>query len=320
MHEFKPMDLGTILDKTFRLIFTKNYFKLAGIFILFIIVISIIIAGLFFASFGFNFVEKFDNIEFSPKIFMFSSVFLLLIPLFIYYSIMFSGMTTDLFLNKFLDKEWTLKSSFKRTTKRFWDIFLYYFLFGIVILGLLPLYFLLIFLATGINSGYIFSMIFTIFLMLGFYLLFFLIILFFILGLPSLLFENNSAIKAIKRSIKLVKLNFWKIFGASLLFYVILIFASYLILFILGILFLLIGVIIGLMLKINFNESGFNLIVIMYIAFILLYSIISIFQSGINFAFSVVIYFNQKIKHENFGVELLVKSMVIEHGQVDEIG
>ena len=47
-------------------------------------------------------------------------------------------------------------------------------------------------------------------------------------------------------------------------------------------------------------------------------SIISIFQSGINFAFSVVIYFNQKIKHENFGVELLVKSMVIEHEQVDE--
>jgi hypothetical protein len=188
-------------------------------------------------------------------------------------------MIYDIFAKSFIGEEWNFKSSFKYVRSKFWTIFLAGFLCFFIIIG-----------------GYLMCCI-------GVFPMMALIS----LVLPAIICEKENATGAISRSFKLVSYSFWRVFGSVVLFTFIVQALS--IVFQIGFQFL------PMMIQSLDNGKNIQMIVLISIISIItyiLYIAYTILASALTAAFYVLIFFNQKIKHENFGVEMLAESMATD--------
>ncbi len=302
------MDIGSIFDKTFRLIFNKKYLILS---IIFIFIFSILLfAGIALVYLknspppGFLFFL--DKISNSLPYFIITISIISLIFLFIL--IIFSAMTIDFFLKKFFNKEWKLKGSFNSPLKKIINSFIYFILVYSFLALIIYLYYLtmryfpwekVIDIFNYIPRSLITIILFII-ISMTFLSFFYLIYTFISPSLASMIHEKKTIFKSMFHSIKLVKKNYWRIFGINLLFFLILLF-TYVILLILFL--LLIQIINNLILQ-QYNSS-IETYMIFYIIFFL-YGIISIPLTSL----STILFLNQKLRVEGLGVELLIDSFL----------
>jgi hypothetical protein len=287
-NELKPMGLGSILDKTFKITFFnfKKNFKLFLIFIGILILLLILIGIIIFAVYFFN-RDLFENISNASnvlKIFIFTVPLVLIITLIsAVIGIFYTGMIYDVFIKAFTETEWNIKTSFSFIKKKFWTIFFSGLLTSLILIG-----------------GYLMCFI-------GIYPM----IIFTSLVLPAVLYENKGIGDSISRSFKLVSYSFWYILGYMFVFNLII---SAVITFVFYFLM------IPLVIFISFFQNNYQSI--SFIAGIsiigLLCSIIFIIMMVIYYAlhssFSILIFFNQKIKFENYGVEIMTESLINDPG------
>ena len=282
--ELKPMDLGGILDKTFRITFSnmKKYIKVflmyfGVIFGITLLILAIVIG--FFIAMGFSF-ESFSEPEIlTPFLLTIIPLSIIAIIIIIFIAIIFTGMIYDIFIKSFIGEEWDFKSSFKYVKSKFWTIFLAGILCFFIIIG-----------------GYLMCCI-------GILPMIALIS----LVLPVIIYEKENATGSISRSFKLVSYSFWKVLGSVILFIIIVQTLS--IVFQIGFQFL--------PFMLQSLDSGKNIQMIIFISIFtivtyILYLAYSILASALYGAFYVLIFFNQKIKHENFGVEFLADSITVD--------
>ena len=288
--ELKPMDLGAILDKTFRITFSnmKKYIKVFlmyfGVLFGITLLVFAIVIGFFIAT-GFSF-ENFSEPEILvPFLLTIIPVSIIALIIIIFIAIIFTGMIYDIFAKSFIGEDWDFKSSFKYAKSKFWTIFLAGFLCFFIIIG-----------------GYLMCCI-GVFPMLALISL----------VLPVIIYEKENATGSISRSFKLVSYSFWRVFGSVLLFTIIVQALS--LVFQIGFQFL--------PLMIQSLNSGRNIQMIIFISILsiityILYLAYTILASALSAAFYVLIFFNQKIKHENFGVEFLANSITADQSSEDK--
>lgn len=282
--ELKPMDLGAILDKTFRITFSnmKKYIKVFlmyfGVIFGITILISAIIIG-FLIAHGFNF-DNFDQPEIlAPFLLTIIPMSIIALILIIFIAIIFTGMIYDIFIKSFIGEDWNFKSSFKYVKSKFWTIFLANILSFFILIG-----------------GYLMCCIGVLPMMALISLI-----------LPAIIYEKENATGAISRSFKLVSYSFWRVFGSILLF--MLIVGSLSFVFQIGFQ--------ALPFMIQASNKGNNIQMIIFITIFsvilyILYLAYSILASALSSAFYVLIFYNQKIKFENFGVEFLADSIAVQ--------
>ncbi len=288
--ELKPMDLGAILDKTFRMTFSnmKKYLKVFlmyfGVIFGITVFITAIIIGFLIAA-GFTF-DDFGQPEIlAPFLLTIIPVSTIAIILIIFIVIIFNGMIYDIFAKSFIGEDWNFKSSFKFIKSKFWTIFL------ASILG----FFILI-------GGYLMCCI-GVLPMLAFVSLI----------LPAIICENKNSTGAISRSFKLVSYSFWKVFGSILLFMIIVGALSFI--FQIGFQAL------PFLFQTLDNDNNIRMIIFISIFTVILYILYlaySILATALSSAFYVLIFYNQKIKHENFGVEFLADSIAVDQPSATE--
>ena len=268
--ELKSMDVGSILDRSFKLVF-DNFRNCLKIIIIY-----------YPLSLLFNLLPFFLKVSTSVNVsFIFNIADFLI-------SIIFTSMFIDLFIKGFLKKEWKFIDSLKFIMTKYGIIIGASFLSFLIIIG-------------GVFLFIIGSLIFATFLMFV---------------IPSVLYENKSPGAAISRSFKLVSYNFWSILGAILL--ILIIFIG-----IVLVLIILLGVSFGILFSFdkslidslrNLNQiqiPNFTIgFIILGIIIILLYFILILISTFVGSAFTVIMFFNQKIKNENFGVEILANSFI----------
>ncbi len=316
MTELKVMDIGNIIDRTFKMILSKNSLRLILFYILLNIFFVFILAWLVFYSFGFdinNFNFDFNQSSFLSKLPVFIPVVFIVIILMIFISIVYNSMTTDLYSNIFINKEWTIKESFNMSIKKAGTFIFYYFLlfiFGLILslvyIGISILFGLL----ATVSPLFIIPLFLFVFAL---YIVIFAGFIFITLSLPAIVIDNLTAMKSLIRSFKLVKHNFWRILGSNLLLSIIISFVTYILLFII----IIIVILILLLLKIDLTNSSViaAIFIISYMALLLL--ILIIYQC-MQSAFNVLIFYNQKIKNEGFGVQMLAESMIDDNQIPDE--
>jgi len=205
-----------------------------------------------------------DIITLIPVIILITIIILLL-------SVIFRGMVCDLYLKTYSNNVWTFKSSLNYIKNRFGSILGGFFLVILMTIGGILCFCI----------GIIPVMVFTLFIF------------------PVILFENTKAFDSISRSINLIKKDFWRILSILLVYIIIAfgIYASY-------------------TLIIQFVASSFyqakgealnSLIMSGPISFQLIYLslnvLCSFIISGFASALEVVLYFNQKVLREDYGVQ-----------------
>jgi hypothetical protein len=244
--------------------------------------ISLVIGGIFLGFYLFNgkSFEKFSDPKvILPFLVFMIPIFILIVILFMVIWAVYTGMIYDLFVKSFLGEEWNFKESFKYVKSKILSIIISYILIFFILIG-----------------GYIMCCIGIIPMMA-----------FISLVLPALMFEKVSSTNAISRSFKLVSYSFWRVLGSIILMGIIVgalsvifqIFFQFISLF---------GVSMNL-----FTGQYMNLWIVIIVVIYILYLMYSIIANALTNAFNVILFFNQKIKFENFGVEQLAESMISEH-------
>ena len=284
MLDLKPLDAGGVINATFRLAFS-NLKKFLKIFILFG-VFYVVIYGLY--AFAVYYTGGFGN---SSSL---SNSLITLGLMFIYYILMFFllvffySLFADFYIKAYLQEEWSFKTSRKLVFSKNGTLILAGLLAVLIITG-------------GIFLCLVGSLIFMTFLSFIF---------------PVIIYENKKAGQAINRSFKLVSYSFWRVLGTYVLYFLILI-AS--IIVILGILS------IPVILFYNYNKSAFQNIsnimdpnfilplIIIGIIYLVLYFMYLLIVSALSSSLNIILFFNQKVKHEQFGIENLVESITTEN-------
>ena len=282
--ELRPMDIGMMLDKTFRLCFSnlKKYLKVFLIYFAVFLLFSLIIAGIFLGFYFFNgkSFEKFSD----PKVILPFLIFM--IPIFILIFIVlliiwafYTGMIYDLFVKSFLGEEWNFKDSFKYVKSKIFSIIISYILIFFILIG-----------------GYMMCCIGILPMMA-----------FITMVLPALMFENISASNGISRSFKLASYSFWRVLGSKLLMGIIVGALS----IIFQVFFQFISMF-GISMNL-FTGQYMNVWIAIIAAVYILYLMYTIVANALTITFNIILFFNQKIKFENFGVEQLAERMISEH-------
>ncbi len=286
---YEPVSLGKIVDFSFKLVFSnlKNYFKIFALYYGIILGFTLLfIAALFYGvkSYGFNF-NNIDNFPYFLNDSNVTNIIIIGITISVAFiilmticSIFYTIMTFDVFLKAFLGQVWTLRESFELAKRKFFSTlvlsFLSFFIMlaGILLccIGIFPLMTLIVF------------------------------------AFPSLLFENLSGTKAISRSVDLVTKDFWVTFGKVMLLFAII--ASF------SVVYNALTAIAQIFLPFVAKNSELStqkivFIVIFMIVFFIINIIYSLFINAFTNAYYVLLYFNQKIKYENFGVEKLTEEI-----------
>ena len=132
--------------------------------------------------------------------------------------------------------------------------------------------------------------------------------------IPVLVYENVGAIESFKRSITLVKNDFWLILIQIFVLQLILSFLSgFIQLFSIGF-----SAIIPQISGSTPNSAMIILFVAISILFLIAIIIVSFFSSAFSISFYVILYFNQRVKVEDFGVERLTEDSTREQIEEDE--
>ena len=289
-NELKPMDLGGLIDKTFRLIIAnmKNFLKIFWVFFGITMGIALILAALVVGIvLYYNGFEKgLSELPFAmtqggmlPALAIGIPVFIVLFVVLIIVSLIYYGMTFDLYIKAFLGQEWDFKRSFDSSKSKIGTIFATSMLSSLIMIG-------------GIFLCCIGMFIFAIFLSFAF---------------PIIMYEERKATDAISRSFNLVKGNFWFILVAELIIGLILSAISA----VLQVFSFAIGGLAPFIEKGgDINVGVLTAFIVIVILFIVATIVLSIISSAIQTAFFVILYFNERIKQENFGVEKLAETMI----------
>ncbi len=305
--ELKPMGVGSLFDKTFRMSFSKfkDVLKINLLFFLFLLVLfGAIGALLYFGGFYTKITGQFSNIvsdisSMSSSQVMslagpimgwtFVLIILLLIP-----AMFYSGLMSHLFLQSFVGEKWTLRESFKVVGKKL----------GSLMFSLLPM--IGIGLAIAIGAGIVLAILMLILKIAGIIIGYIALIIFMLyvavvyaMVCPVIIKENLPGGQAVMRAFKLGSYNFFGLVGAYLLLFLLLIF---------------IAIIFGAVFQLfNFIFSGSAMIMMISVGvYALFYILLELFLGAVAAAFIVSIFYNQKIRYESFGVESLVKDYVQE--------
>jgi hypothetical protein len=204
--------------------------------------------------------------------------FLLFFLFILIFSVFYAGLVSDMAIKAYLSREWKFEESFQLIKQKFFPI-----LFTGILAGLLSV---LGILACGL--GILFISIFV------------------SLIIPIILYENLHYGKAIQRSFQLVGKNYWSIFGHIFLMGLIIQAASF-----------VFQIFMPFFMNIfQSNLTTMEAIVPLVLVLILIYIFLIIYgfiAYVLQITLVVLLFFNQKIRHENFGVEILAES-VIEEG------
>lgn len=280
MKEFKPMRFGDVIDKTFRLTFgnLRNYLK---IFIIFYGVLFLII-GLIAIKI-YSIYTNAQNLEYS--LFFNDNLYILVILGLVaaFSALIFStfglGMTTDLFSKSFLGEYWDFRNSFLYVKSKFWSIFVSSFLSVLVVLCGILCFFIGVYPATILISCVI----------------------------PALINEDLTGSGSIKRSFELTKNKFWSLFGSFILFS----FLNSALGFIYQIFISIFTVVASV--APNFGAltgERISVVTIIFYLFLFTSTVLYICVVGaLSTAYYVVQYFNQRIKFENFGAEVMSQNL-----------
>lgn len=280
MKEFKPMRFGDVIDKTFRLTFgnLRNYLK---IFIIFYGVLFLII-GLIAIKI-YSIYTNAQNLEYS--LFFNDNLYILVILGLVaaFSTLIFStfgvGMTTDLFSKSFLGEYWDFRNSFLYVKSKFWSIFVSSFLSVLVVLCGILCFFIGVYPATILISCVI----------------------------PALINEDLTGSGSIKRSFELTKNKFWSLFGSFILFS----FLNSALGFIYQIFISIFTVVASV--APNFGAlTGARISVVTIIFYLFLFTSTVLYiciVGALSTAYYVVQYFNQRIKFENFGAEVMSQNL-----------
>lgn len=293
----KPLDLGSIIDKSFRLTFsnmTKNF--LIFIIYLGISIVSLIIIAAFLIfivstnridmdilNFR-NLYSLFDSVNYRDTFMSLYNVFLAFIPVLVIFAIFlfvvqifYLGMLNDIFIKSITGEQWNFKTSFHFVRSKF------FVLAGANILGFFILIAGTLFFCVGaIPASIIVAFIF-----------------------PAVLFENEKTAGSISRSFKLVFYDFWPCVGYFIVLSLIIGAISFV--FDLFTNFLS-GFISGFMKTTDSIDLYVTAISASFIILILK-TPLTIFTEAIQRAFFNLLFFNMKIKHENYGIEMLALSI-----------
>ena len=283
MEELKEMNLNAMFDKTFRISFgciRKNikffllYFGASiGISIILLAVLGISI----FSLYRNDIMELSDSRDLLPIMAGLSPFFLIFFVIMIIFYVFYSGFVSDMAIKAFLSQEWKFTKSFQLIKKKFFPIFFTSILAGLFsALGILACGIGIIFLST-----------------------------FVCLIIPIILYENLHYGKTIQRSFQLVGKNYWSIFGHILLMGIIIQAASF-------VFQLFMPFFINIF---QTTLSSVEAIIPLVLILILMYIVLIIYgfiAYVLQITLIVLLFFNQKIKHENFGVEILAESVIAE--------
>jgi hypothetical protein len=302
LNELKPLDLGGILEKTFRLTFS-NLIKNIVLFLIYfgiIICVFIGIAGVVIYLIQtnkidpdminfMNFFQTYDYTLLQNSIQSLFGIFIPLIPflilayiIFFIVQVFYNGMLNDIFIKSITGETWNFKSSFNFIKTKFWRLAGTGFISGFIILGGFILC------CIGIIPAVI-------------------IIAFFI---PAILFENKKIGESVSRGFKLISYNFWGIIGTFLLLYLIEIVVS---LIFNGIT----GVINIFFISLKTGENANIYLIVNTLVLYIVRAPLSILYQALDTAFFNVIFFNQKVKHENYGIEVLANTLNNEINSMD---
>jgi len=281
MHVFKPMRFGDVIDKTFRLALgnLKNYLKIFAVFygVLFLIIglISLKIYSIYNNAQNLEYSLFFnDNLNIIVILGIIGVISAIILSTF------GSGMTTDLFSKSFLGEYWDFRNSFLYVKGKFWSIFVSSIIGVLVVLGGILCFFVGVYPATILISCVI----------------------------PALINEDLTGVGSVKRSFELTKNKFWNLFGSFILFS----FLTSALGFIYQIFISIFSVVVASTPK--FIASSGTHISILTILVYLIFFIVTVLYicvvAALSTAYYVVQYFNQRIKFENFGTEVLPQNSI----------
>jgi|GEM_PF-5491215 len=326
MLELKIMDIGAIFDKSFRMIFNKNFLKIIGLMLILTFIANlsqILIIRIFYPNYLtlLNPMNNWGNITSNPAILIIISIIFLLI-IFIVYAF-FSALSMDLFKKLFLQKEWTLRSSIKEIKNKIHKIFLFFLLMIVIFFVIMFFYTIAITIISGLLGAVLslISPVLVIIAMIIFIIAYLfmaaIIISLFSLAIPIIIVEGKNMIDSVMRSMKLVGHSFWRIVGTITLLLCILFFLFIILLLIFGIFTAIYFAIINNDTKTNLI-SNVNILSVITIIFNIIISLLFYFILGLVLSFVLLIFYNQKIKIENYGIEFLAETMISESLENDE--
>lgn len=271
--ELRPLTIGQLLDKTFRLslkCIIKNivtHLIFGGIMIGALVACGVVIAVLSASSMlvtpGYNYEVV--------MVVMMILIMLIFTPItIVWYSILF-----DMQIKGYLNERWRLKSHFKPVFRKFWIIIGA----GLLSIPIIALGYVALFIGVIGSFALLCSV------------------------MPVIIYEDLGPLKAIKRSFKLTSYSFWTVTGQMGLFMVITF----------GFLFILNGarmVPTYLISAMNLSGLSASFLYLTIAALSFLYIMFSCFTYILGVTFYTLIYFNQRIKFENFGMEMMAEEMV----------
>lgn len=283
---YEPITIGKIVDYSFKLVFSnlKNILKVFGIFVGITIGLFFIFGlGIFFfikdshLSFNKDFPYFMENPNLINLIIIGIVVGTIFVIVILVISLFYSIMLFDIFIKGFMGEIWALRESFEIARKKFFSTLLLSFLGSLMVFGGFLLCCIGIFPVSTL-------------IMFAF---------------PALLFENLSGTRSISRSIELVTKDFWTTFGYYMLLFAIIMALSV----IYQIFASVVQVFLPLFLKDikEFNYTTLFPVIVVFIVFFIINMIYTLFTNAFTMAYYVLLYFNQRIKYENFGIERLTE-------------
>lgn len=288
--ELKSQSVWGITNNSFTLVFAnlKNVVKVYGI----ILGINLFIFTLFGVGFYFLYREQQDFSLFLSTLSSFDDLILFLKEnafglmrnrIFVFYfftsitvlifTAPFQAMLYDLFIKSYLNEKWTFSLSFFKNIKRIVSILFSLLLEKIlIIISFFPIY-----------VGFIIIRIFIFFI------------------IPVSIYENKSPFISLFRSLKLSAKSFFKLF-LTYLFFLMMVFV--IILVSVFLMYYIMLLLLSIIFESKANNYMFIVGILAFLPFLFLFFLKPFFVS-----LHVVLFFNQKIKRENFGVEYFIKKV-----------
>jgi hypothetical protein len=315
MKELRPMTIGPIFDQILKVVFNKDSMKLLGIYAALIVgpvIFFVLQAGALYQRWfnsnliGSGILTPQAAVEGNYLLEILASIFLFVFSAFI--TIMYTLMSTDLFGKRFLQTPYKIIPSFRLQLKRV-PGFLLFLLIIAIYYGLLIFVFSIFAGAASMLSLGAFGVLLGILIVIA-AILFFIVIAncsgVFIRGvIPAMAVDRCGLFRSIGRSFKLMVKNFFRILGISLLFHLLIFIGSYILVQIITVIFGLLAIVLN-------RDAGVFSSLLLPIA-VVNYSLLMIINLLFVNAFNVIIYFNQKIRHEGFGAELLAQEFLAEN-------
>jgi hypothetical protein len=322
MREFQPLGLGGIFDAFLKVLFNRNAFFLSGIYAaLSMPVVYMLFRGVmqgiievFSSLFGETLPGLADNplysgFDISPLVIVAAAVF------YVFISLLYNLMSSDLFGARFFEKPYRLLPSFRAQVKKVPGHLLFlvfqgfYYLIVYIILSLIVGVISMLSLALGETN----LMLIMVIVFMGVFIVLFVAADVFIFGvIPAYAIDRRGLFRSIQRSLVLSVKNYFRLCGASLLFRVI----------------LLVGTIIFNLALIQvtqaavtlFGASGGQMQTVVGVTSLVYLALIILPTQIAGNAFQTVLYCNQKVRHEGLGAEILTRRFldnIMREGRAD---